>query len=391
MYRKLKDFLVVLVAWIVFLALFNATLRTLYVVPVGENVRTLGHCETPWKLDEGELMVAGDHAYLPYELQGLAIINVSDKKNPELVGEYDTPADVTALALDGHLLYVGVRDTGLVVVNVSDVRNPRELGSYNISSPYDISLSGTLAYVAAGYQGLLILNISNPSNITETGRYLQEWPEAPISALGIELEGEYAYIRERDRVSIIDVSNSSDPVKVGEFDSNNVYDFAVVGDLCYVIDARYLHVFNLSLKEYPALVNSYQLPEGASPHRLELAGDHAYIVTGWRGLFILNITDERNIRELGHYEGARELYSFWSGWGGGLGVEGEYIFIADDYEGLYILTSEEGHTPHDTIFYKLFPCFILGILVASGLTGVFLAREKLAQRLGKAPRNLRGF
>ena len=97
------------------------------------------------------------------------------------------------------------------------------------STPRDVYVSADYAYVANGI-GLSILDISDPTNPTEVGLYELPWTN------GVFLSGIYAYVVTTEvGLCIIDVSDPTDPTEVGCCDTYNCHgSVCVSGNYAYV-------------------------------------------------------------------------------------------------------------------------------------------------------------
>lgn len=73
--------------------------------------------------------VRGNTAYVSDGLDGLAVVDVSDPRSPQVVGRVATGGQARGLALgDAGIVYLAAGSQGLVVVDVSDRTAPRVLG-----------------------------------------------------------------------------------------------------------------------------------------------------------------------------------------------------------------------------------------------------------------------
>jgi hypothetical protein len=190
-----------------------------------------------------DVYVSGKYAYVTAYLDdGLSIIDISDPTNPVEVGYInDTEVGGTANLLDGPWkLYVSGKyayvtslfDEGLSVIDISDPTNPIEVGYINdtekggtahlLDGAYGIYVSGKYAYVTAWYDdGLSIIDVSDPTNPIEVG-YINDTEAAGGTANCLEwpydlyVSGKYAYVtsREDSAISVIDVSDPTNPIEI---------------------------------------------------------------------------------------------------------------------------------------------------------------------------------
>lgn len=192
------------------------------------------------------LYVAGDYAYVTSrDDSGLSIIDISNASNPTEVGyiQDDGKPGGQAHALSGaYGIYVSgnyayvtaVWEASLTVINVSEPTSPTEVGYIQddvypngtataLNEPVNVFVSGDYAYVTchgAG-DGLSIIDISDPANPTEAGYIQDNSHNGTATALhypyGVWVSGDFAYVTTSadDSLSVINISNASNPVEVG--------------------------------------------------------------------------------------------------------------------------------------------------------------------------------
>jgi hypothetical protein len=107
--------------------------------------------------------VVGDYAYVADYWSGLHIIDVSDPRNPQEVGSYDTPGSTRNLAVAGSYAYMADGSTGLRVIDVSDPQDPQEVGYYDTPGyAFGVAFAGGYAYVADYWSGLQTIEFHGP-------------------------------------------------------------------------------------------------------------------------------------------------------------------------------------------------------------------------------------
>lgn len=300
-------------------------------------------------------------------IAGLQIFTLTDPENPALLGACDIPGYPAGIQVKGDKAYIikaapGLTwqppgtDNGLTIVDVSDPRNPFVLGSFQIKyydsyngywnyAPFcDIEVLGDKAYVV--YQpvermqrfAMSVIDVSSASN----PRLIETVPIPPsvsswgVSGVAITLQGEHAYMgcEERDYyglyphqlsivdvagnpfcpkvvgsvtlpgkpgeislrgnyafvptaeqgLTVVDVSNISAPVVVATVAANlNAVDIFISGDSAYVADGDAgVAVFDISNPLSPTLANSYATPGSAKG--VIVAGNRLYVADGASGL-----------------------------------------------------------------------------------------------------------
>ena len=108
--------------------------------------------------------IGGDFAYVAAGAAGLQVVDVTDRRNPQLAGSVDTPGNANDVKVVGTTAYVADGSQGLQVIDVSNPLSPAILGAADTTGDAsDVVVRGTLAFIADGPGGLQILDVSDPS------------------------------------------------------------------------------------------------------------------------------------------------------------------------------------------------------------------------------------
>jgi hypothetical protein len=253
-----------------------------------------------------DVAASGTHAYLVNTrvtggryVETLQAIDVSDPAKPVGVGTYEIVDSYRGnVAVAGNYAYLTGTwwtDTGNVaafqVIDVSDPAHPVRTGSYQTNGVPEgnLAISGQYAYAVLG-GSLQVINVSNPANPVRVGGYL---PAGSIG--GVAVAGHYAFLTEPNlrwngsnwagALQILDVSNPSNPVPVGVFETTEVGSVSASGGYACVAVGGGLQVIDVSNPANPVCVGSYAT-RGA-PAGVALAGHCAYVAQGAWGLAIL--------------------------------------------------------------------------------------------------------
>lgn len=232
---------------------------------------------------------------------GVYILDVSDPKNiRRLSDRIRTRGWVSGFFYDPSLLrlYIADGEAGVEIWDVRDMNEPKKMGYYN-GDAEDIVILGSYAYVASGWNGFQILDITNPSHLVQVG-YLQ-FDGGPAWAIAIS--GNYAYIAGGGIVYVVDISNPTNPIKVGSYPWGcpvAAMDIEITGSYAYIIGAHGLTIVDISNPQNLVVV-SRPLEEDLSS--ITISGSYAYIVGGYDGneLWILDVTDKAHPILKGHY------------------------------------------------------------------------------------------
>ena len=98
--------------------------------------------------------------------EGVELVDVSQPKNPRLVGEFKTKHRAYDVRVRSGVAYVADwKDGGVSAWDVSDASNPVKMGSIeDIGYAVELEIVGDYAYVACESEGIYILDIKNPKN-----------------------------------------------------------------------------------------------------------------------------------------------------------------------------------------------------------------------------------
>ena len=188
-------------------------------ISVPQNPQRIGYRQIPAG-DKG-MTVSGNYAYFPVAngatgfIQDVLILNVENPYLPVEAGllTIDTTNSISDLVVVGHYLYVLEYHNGIRIFNISDPADPVYHGFYsmdNSPSLYNITVSGNYAYVADGQSGngLRILDISDPAVPWQVYTLILTRNYSSAAAIS----GDYAYVKNGDYFSVVDVTNPTTPV-----------------------------------------------------------------------------------------------------------------------------------------------------------------------------------
>ncbi len=164
--------------------------------------------------------------------------------------------------------------------------------------------------------------------------FTSQWPDNLYGTVrSLTVNGTYAYMGNGFFLQVIDISDSSNPVKVNEILLPNPTDEGILevrGSVLYVCDdSSGLLTFNLTDPAAPVLLGSFPIPSGGSARGgMSFVGDRLYLAVEFSGLFVLDVTDPAHPFQLGFYalENARDVE-----------VSGDYVYVVDAYYGLRVL------------------------------------------------------
>ncbi|HEX6386043.1 MAG TPA: hypothetical protein VF177_15340 [Anaerolineae bacterium] len=269
----------------------------------------------------GAVAVRDNYAYLGVGPR-LVVLDISRPAQPILVGQSPVLAAVPqAITLTGTYAYVASKNGNLIILDVADPADPRWLGAYieddaprsSARHNVNMALAGNVVYIVS---------------------------TVPISAQGITVVDNYAYVTGEHGLTILDVASPAAPGEVssgytgygppGPYDSYFTSQVAAAGGFLYLNtvttlgDGRQDHlcVVDVSNRLAPALVDCY---EDIGQIRRIIATMETIFVTSSHALYIIAAASPLDVRYIG-------LADTWS-----VAVMGEHLYVAAGQEGLYIL------------------------------------------------------
>ncbi|WP_448605117.1 NBR1-Ig-like domain-containing protein [Thermoflexus hugenholtzii] len=234
----------------------------------------------------GGLAVDGSRAYIGHGNHVLAL-DLSDPTSPREIGQSPLlPGFAWDIEIVGPYLYVA---TGLGGLRILDRATLREVGAYPTPSPlYDIAIQGEYAYLAEK-EGLRIVDINNP-----TTPRLIHFMYTAMSPEKVSVSRNYVAISYVDHVEIYDFSQSINPIRVGQLSVpgwtrgiwfSNSWIFVL--NCCTTdLSQQGLSVFDISNPSIPIRVSFLQI---FAPEELVIRDQYAYIAA--YTLYIVNISD----------------------------------------------------------------------------------------------------
>ncbi len=270
-----------------------------------------------------------------YSNPGYVFENWTGNLNSRLTTDYvvmNGPASVTANFLPTSVLFTNYTISGCCFYP------PSQAGYYSIPNmnPNSVVINGNYAYVAES-SGLLILNISNPSSPVQVGNH----PES--NCVAVAVNGNYAYVLSNNTTSnllILNISNPSNPTKVGEYDNpqsgnglavNGSYVCIAEGWISNGGGSSGLYIIDVSNPTSPKQVG-YEPTEG-SANKVVVRGNYAYVAQkGWRGNDNSYLYGGMQVCDISTPSNPIMVGSFYDTGGDALGiaVDDNYVYIARD-------------------------------------------------------------
>ena len=161
------------------------------------------------------------------EWNELAFFSLEEPQNPVFLGKYDDVGYIHDIYVENNIGYLNAGDNGLFIVDFSNLENPTILGSLTDYPDKGYNHSGWLnnsgnTYIFAdenhGYE-MKICDVTNPNEISVNTTFLSG-VDPNSMAHNLIIKDNYVYVSHyHDGLWIWDISNPSNPVVAGNFDT----------------------------------------------------------------------------------------------------------------------------------------------------------------------------
>ncbi len=300
--------------------------------------------------------------------RGLSVINPKNPKGPILEGFLETYGNANCIARFGDYAYIGNfvgLDTSAVrIINIKDKELPYEVNTIWRAhrAPLHLVVRDSLLYMADAFEGFKIFELDDPVH----PKLLSQFASG-VDNKRISFHDTLALVATYPGFIIINIKDPAN-IKVildgrGLSDVNGV---AIRGDFLYAVHFSKISSWNIKNLSHPVYTSTLQLYESVLD--LEIKDNYAYIPVGGSGLKIVDISDPRDMKLVAH---------LWDGYGADIqiidnlafmaagdvfvidisdplhpekiawydtdwttlkiDVQGEYIYTASEYDGMYIL------------------------------------------------------
>ncbi len=249
-------------------------------------------------------------------------------------GTYTTTQNVT----------ISCATPGAIIKYTVDGSNPTSSSS-TYSNPLLVSYTTTIKAKAMkdGWTDSQTVtayyNIDNVS-LCEVGSLIWSNP-----ALCVEVSGSYAYLGVGSRLSIVNVSNATNPYEVSYCSVHEtIVGIDIIGNYAYVITVdEGLRIIDISDKSSPYIVGSLDMSGSGYGMSITVVGNYAYIGYESEGLRIVNVSNKTNPYEVGQYDSPGFTYDVL--------VSGQIAYLADWSNCLRIVDISNPDSPHEVGYY----------------------------------------
>lgn len=215
----------------------------------------------------------------------LYILDVTDPTNPTFLTSIATPGEAMASAARNRTLFVSDGSSGVSVVDLADPGRPSIVDQWATGIvPTYVERSGDLALVA-GQRNLEVLDLSQPEKPVVRSFY-----ELAGIIQDVSLEGTLAFIADRGYgLRIVDLKDPDAPVQIGDYRSSGILAVGVSGGLCVVAGTGALVVLDVTDPSRPELLGELSLD--VSGFDIEFAEETAFLACHGDGLIAVDLAD----------------------------------------------------------------------------------------------------
>ena len=267
--------------------------------------------------------------YLADHRGGFHIIDLSDIKNPQRLGGYNTPGKSWGIDVFKNFVFVADDTSGLLVFDASNINKPQLVGQFNPGGQAeDVLIKNKLAYVTFFDKGLYILDIHQPQQPKVIGH-----TAIPGNARGLALKKKLAYIAGWESgLHIVDISKPETPHIIGTYDTDGAaWGVNIKNNVAYVLDWwGGLKVIDVQHPTKPAYLSQYHVRD--TLQQLRSKNKYLFAASGSGGLQVFDIKNPLNPI-----------------WMTGVDFKGSAIDIWLDEDRAYVAASDGGIIIFDTL------------------------------------------
>ena len=246
-------------------------------------------------------IVEGDIGYLTLDdpdqdRHTFVMVDLSNPESPGLLGGLEIDGPVTAVAVQGNTALVASLAEGLVVVDVSDPAYPVRIAAEEDLRPESIVVRDGFAYVAhnaevAHQDAFVVVDVSDPTSPLIAARV-----ETGSEGLDVALSDDHVLYLSWGGVSVFDVSNPAEPIRVGFEHVGEGTALDVMGNIVTVAVDRHinwrLELVDISDPESPFEVGVYDTNQEITD--IAARDDLVLLAVGLGGVELIDAVDPSN-------------------------------------------------------------------------------------------------
>jgi hypothetical protein len=305
-----------------------------------------------------DMEVYGNYVYVPVGFEGMYIVDVSDKMDPEIVhllppttSDDNWYAHEVSIHDAGGTLYayIAAGTEGVETVNVTIPTSPVRTNGYKMTSPtgakaIDVDVEGGFLYVAYFNRGLEILDLSIPSAPAFEGTY--QHATTTFNFYLVDADGDYVYAIHhyniggvKHRMQVIDASDKANPVHLSYsnfYVTSDIYGLEKSGIYAYFLYDDRIARFDIAVPSMPISAGSVIL--GVYGNSLDSSGADVLASSGVTMYLVDSPTPRSNPMSLtGAWGGVAEIKQ--------VVVEGDRLFTPNGGRGLVVVDISDPADP----------------------------------------------
>ncbi len=276
----------------------------------------------------------GNYAYLG-ESQGLRIIDVTDKTNPQEVSFIQLQRSCEDIFYNEGIVYTANQKKGMNIIDVSDPASPVKLGTFaGEGFAKGVCQSGDNVFLSDSFNGLVVIDVSNAGEPSETGCF-----ETAGNSVDLVVRDNYLFIADRyNGLQILEIGGKTTFTRIANLNPLAGYlwgdwamSVAVEGDYVYLGAALGLYIINVADVHNPVLASHY---ETVSVNDVKVAGNYAYLAHPNNGFSIIDISDPGNPEQTGSITGFANAFA----------LQGDFAYVVEE-NGLSVIDVSDVYNP----------------------------------------------
>lgn len=277
------------------------------------------------------IAIQGNHAFVALNMSGMAVLDISDIEQIELLRHVATGVYPLSLVAKGNRLYVADRFYGVQLFDISKPADPRRTASLQVPGvTTSLVLHDDLIYACCGGEGMAVIKEVKRNRLQEIGRF----SDVNYAKMA-EISGHYAYLADSydDAFKILDLTDPIQPKLLKSFSVGGFCDTVRISDsLAFVCNRRRgIVIIEVGDPLHPKPVAKIPIHSG-SIKDIYLLQNLLLMTRDEDGLDLYDIENPTSPALLAHYD--------TPGNATGIAVKLPYIFVADWDKGLVVLKLE---------------------------------------------------
>ena len=248
-----------------------------------------------------EVVVTADtFAFTGEQGGGVKAYSIADPANIVLLGETGDTSRIGRLFVEWPYVYAAVYNSNFFqVVDVSDPRNPVIVGKIDsLGYAHDVEVESAFAYVSVG-EYLRIIDVSTPTQPTQVAKL-----KLPNSAFGLDLDGGFCYVADwYGGIQVVDVSDPVHPQIAASCPTPDAaaVDLVVRGGYLYYSDVQGFGILDVRDPRNPSPVAYESLPLPNVSWGIDAMFTMVFVALGDGGVGIYDATDPAHPVRTGYY------------------------------------------------------------------------------------------